>query len=142
MKTKYRVEFPVTKNMGSYSTVAKASPMETVEENALWDYNSARAHDGLPPLKVLPKGTKMTRIYDWLTFSLIEIYYSMKQTKEQKCIDSLIANTYYKFGNRMQISILDIPKIYRDCGPAALVGQEELDKAMQAAIAKYRAPVC
>lgn len=37
-------------DMGSYTTNAKGSAMETVEENALWDFNSARRHDGLPEL--------------------------------------------------------------------------------------------
>jgi hypothetical protein len=37
-------------DMGSYTTIAKASHGETVEENALWDINSARRHDGLPEL--------------------------------------------------------------------------------------------
>lgn len=36
--------------MGSYTTNAKGSMMETVLENALWDFNSARGHDGLPHL--------------------------------------------------------------------------------------------
>jgi len=32
-----------------------------MEQNALWQYNGARAHDGLPPLKCMPKGTKYIR---------------------------------------------------------------------------------
>ena len=58
----YKVNFPVTKNMGSYSTIATETSMETKEENALWDYNSARAHDGLQPLHELPYGTTFERI--------------------------------------------------------------------------------
>lgn len=30
---------------------------ETLAKSALWDYNSARAHDGLPPLSRMPAGT-------------------------------------------------------------------------------------
>lgn len=37
-------------DMGSYTTTAHGSLMETVEENALWDFNSARRHDRLPEL--------------------------------------------------------------------------------------------
>jgi hypothetical protein len=48
--------------MGSYSTVASESLMETKEENALWAYNDSRAHDGLGPLKELPYGTTFTVI--------------------------------------------------------------------------------
>lgn len=29
-------------------------------EDALWQYNSCRAHDGLPPIKRMPRGTKYT----------------------------------------------------------------------------------
>lgn len=35
-------------DMGSYTTVATESRHESKEENALWDFNSARRHDGLP----------------------------------------------------------------------------------------------
>lgn len=37
-------------DMGSYTTVAKESHMETKEGNALSDFNSARRHDDLPEL--------------------------------------------------------------------------------------------
>lgn len=39
-------------DMGSYTTVATESNSETKEENALWDFNSARRHDGLPEFTI------------------------------------------------------------------------------------------
>jgi hypothetical protein len=57
-KHKYKYTIPPTDEQGSYSTIANS------DSDALWDYNSARAHDGLPPIKSLPKGTKRERIYE------------------------------------------------------------------------------
>jgi len=50
--------------IGNFTTIATSSPMETKEENALWSYNSARQHDGLKPLKKLPKNFKFEKICD------------------------------------------------------------------------------
>jgi len=61
---KYKVTVPPTMEQGSYSTIAEASLAETLKENALWDYNSARSHDGQKPLKSMPKGTKYEPIYE------------------------------------------------------------------------------
>ena len=44
--------------MGSYNTWAFTDRSETVAQQALWDYNSARKHDGLVPVKRMPAGTK------------------------------------------------------------------------------------
>ena len=56
---KYRsFSVPPTSTMGSYKGVCTNSHMESYEENALWDYNKAREHDGLRPLSKLPKGTQ------------------------------------------------------------------------------------
>jgi hypothetical protein len=52
---KYTV--PPTSEMGSHQGTASASWSETVAQSALWDYNNARAHDGLPPLRRMPAGT-------------------------------------------------------------------------------------
>jgi len=57
----YLVKVPPTKEQGSYISTAHSSPTKTMEQNALWQYNGARAHDGLPPLKCMPKGTKYIR---------------------------------------------------------------------------------
>jgi hypothetical protein len=56
---KYIVTVPPTWEQGSYSTVVSAPSRygETPAQQALSDYNSCRAHDGLPPIKRMPKGT-------------------------------------------------------------------------------------
>jgi hypothetical protein len=48
---KYIVTVPPTAEQGSYTTAADS------RADALWYYNSARAHDGLPPLRRMPAGT-------------------------------------------------------------------------------------
>ena len=60
--TRYQVTVPPTAEMGSYKCIATESYGESVRENALWDYNSARQHDGLPPLHRMPAGTIYTRV--------------------------------------------------------------------------------
>jgi hypothetical protein len=55
MKT-IKFTVPPTREMGSYTGHASASHGETLAANALWHYNSARAHDGLPPLSRMPTG--------------------------------------------------------------------------------------
>ena len=63
---KYKVFFPVTKNMSPIDYVVKDSLMQTKEEDALWHYNKSREHDGLPPLESvddLPRGTRFEPIY-------------------------------------------------------------------------------
>ena len=57
MKTNIRFTVPPTREQGSHSGTASASYGETLAQSALWDYNSARAHDGLPPLARMPAGT-------------------------------------------------------------------------------------
>ncbi len=56
MKYKFRV--PPTKEVGSYSGVCSDSNQQTHQQDALWSYNSARAHDGLLPIKKMPRGTE------------------------------------------------------------------------------------
>jgi hypothetical protein len=48
----YNVYVPPTKEQGSYKTKASS------KQGALADYNSARGHDCLPPMKRMPNGTK------------------------------------------------------------------------------------
>jgi hypothetical protein len=57
MKTAILFTVPPTAHVGSYSGTASASYGETLAASALWDYNSCRAHDGLPPLSRMPAGT-------------------------------------------------------------------------------------
>lgn len=65
MSSKYKATFPMTAQMSPISYVVTSSSMETKEEQALWYYNQSRDHDGLPPVKNLPKGTKFEEIYDF-----------------------------------------------------------------------------
>lgn len=48
--------------MSPIDYIVRSSPMETLEENALWHYNKSREHDGLPPIDYLPDGTKFVTI--------------------------------------------------------------------------------
>lgn len=59
--TRYIVKVPPTMEQGSYTTSVTTRGgwfNESISKQALRDYNSARAHDGLPPIKRMPKGTK------------------------------------------------------------------------------------
>jgi hypothetical protein len=55
---RYNVTVPATDEQGSYTTVAADSYGQTFRACALQDYNSCRAHDGLPPVSRMPSGTK------------------------------------------------------------------------------------
>lgn len=46
--------------MGSYKGTCNPSYQETAAKAALWEYNSARARDGLAPLNRMPVGTRYT----------------------------------------------------------------------------------
>ena len=59
---RYQVKVPPTMEQGSYSITCKNSYMETYREDALSQYNSAREHDGLEPIRRMPNGTIYTRI--------------------------------------------------------------------------------
>ena len=56
---KYKVTVPPTREQGSYTTIVSGPDYR---KDALWDYNSCRAHDGLQPLQRMPAGTVYTRI--------------------------------------------------------------------------------
>lgn len=58
--TRYVVTVPPTREMGSYKTRVRG-PMDNARRDALWDYNSARDHDGLDPVERMPSGTKYTK---------------------------------------------------------------------------------
>lgn len=55
---RYTVTVPPTREQGSYKCSVSDSRGETRAQAALSDYNSARAHDGLPPLTRMPAGTR------------------------------------------------------------------------------------
>ena len=62
---KYKAIIPFIDDMGSISPISvSSSPMETKEENLLWDLNSMRDHDGLRPLEEIPRGVKFIREED------------------------------------------------------------------------------
>jgi hypothetical protein len=60
---KFLVKVPATKDVGSYQfsviTGSYGWGLSKAKE-ALWQYNSARAHDGLEPLTRMPNGTTYT----------------------------------------------------------------------------------
>ena len=59
-ETRYVVTVPPTRDVGSYTTRVRG-PVANARRDALWDYNSARRHDGLPPVDRMPSGTKYTK---------------------------------------------------------------------------------
>ena len=58
---RYKVIVPPTMEQGSYVTTVSDGRYETKAGAALSDYNSARAHDGLPPIKKMPSGTRYVK---------------------------------------------------------------------------------
>jgi hypothetical protein len=60
----YNARFPVTHDMSPISYIVREYRYETKEENALWHYNKSREHDGLEPLKNLPRKVKFEPIWD------------------------------------------------------------------------------
>ena len=65
---KYTVTVPPTAEQGSYKTTVTGSGKwgaQTYRAEALQDYNSCRAHDGLPPLNRMPAGTYYAPQYEY-----------------------------------------------------------------------------
>lgn len=62
----YKFTVPPTMEQGSYRGICSNSGSETYRKNALWDYNSARAHDGLPPIERMPAGTTYAPIVEYV----------------------------------------------------------------------------
>lgn len=62
---KYKVTVPPTTEQGSYRTIVSGSALQSYRAEALQDYNSARAHDGLPPVARMPVGTKYEAIVEY-----------------------------------------------------------------------------
>lgn len=68
-KMNYTVKVPPTAEQGSYQTTVSSSGKwgtETIAQKALWNYNSARAHDGLAPISRMPSGTTYTPIVEYV----------------------------------------------------------------------------
>ena len=55
---KIQYTIPPTANVGSCTIIGVSSLKETARENAIWEYNYMRAHDGLDPVVTFPNGTK------------------------------------------------------------------------------------
>jgi hypothetical protein len=63
-KTSYKVRIPFIRSMGYIEEfVASESSFESVQDNALSYVNSMRTHDGLIPLKALPRYTTFIPVY-------------------------------------------------------------------------------
>lgn len=65
---RYTVTVPPTAEVGSYKTTVTSSGKwgnQTYRQAALQDYNSCRAHDGLPPVRRMPAGTCYTPQYEY-----------------------------------------------------------------------------
>lgn len=60
-----------------------------------------------------------------------------RKTNLQRARDRHIEQVYYKHGSGVEINIFDIPKIF-ERGHAALDAGEDLDAAIQKAIADFR----
>jgi len=60
MRIRYTI--PPTPDQGSCVIIGKGGYGETPARNALWQYNSNRAHDGQAPVSRLPNGTRAERL--------------------------------------------------------------------------------
>ncbi len=49
---------PPTRDQGSCAIIGTRSIYETFKQNILWQYNKMREHDGFPPVRRMPCGTK------------------------------------------------------------------------------------
>ena len=59
--TKATYAIPATATQGNCTITGTESLNETARQNALWQYNDGRAHDGLGPVSSLPPGTVTLR---------------------------------------------------------------------------------
>ena len=62
---KYTVTVPPTAQAGSYACTVRNGRYAPKAQAALQAYNSARAHDGLAPVKRMPSGTSYAPVYEW-----------------------------------------------------------------------------
>ena len=60
-----------------------------------------------------------------------------KQSKTDKQLDKDIERAWYRLASGVQVNIMDIPKIFRECRVAVLAGQP-LDTIVQECIGRYR----
>ena len=122
---KYHFTVPPTNEQGSHSGICSASYTETYRQNALWDYNSARAHDGLPPLDRMPKGTRYEAIPEprkWAIEYIVQGHYGSGYGWEDENTEET-----YREGKRSL-------REYRENGPGAyrLIKRRVLNPAFAA----------
>jgi hypothetical protein len=55
----YRIITPLMSEISAHTINAKGNNIAEAKADALIGYNSSRAHDGLPPLEKLPRGTRV-----------------------------------------------------------------------------------
>lgn len=79
----YDVKVPPTKEQGSYTCIVRPNGTETKAAQALWYYNSARAHDGLEPIRRMPAGTTYTARRLWI----IQTYTGAQYGWEDDCAE-------------------------------------------------------
>lgn len=60
-----------------------------------------------------------------------------RKTKQERDRDKLISDSFRIFGNRVEINIFDIPRIFQ-AGRHALENGLDLDAAIKSAVTKYR----
>lgn len=61
---KYKAIIPLTYEMPGMVVTVEDKTMECKEEEALWNFNRSREHDGLIPVTKLPRGTRFEAIED------------------------------------------------------------------------------
>lgn len=84
MTRHYTLEVPPTMQQGSYKITITVSSNETKSAAALWHYNSARAHDGQPPIKRMPAGTKYIPLYTYIIQQYTESQYGWEDATEEE----------------------------------------------------------
>lgn len=61
----------------------------------------------------------------------------MKQSRAEKKLDSIIEKEYYRQASGVQVSVMDIPDIFRCCRENMLEGKS-LEESISIAIKVYR----
>ena len=61
----------------------------------------------------------------------------MKKSKADKVLDKSIEQMWYKLASGVQVNIMDIPGIFRECR-AGVLGGGNLEELVKGCIVKYR----
>lgn len=62
----------------------------------------------------------------------------MTKKQQERKIEDAIAAMFYRVANCVPISVMDIPKLYRECREGWIVQGRDLETVMQECVAKYR----